>query len=61
VETKSGAAVVEDWIETVSRWCALAGKAAERPWIVYGGEQRQSRSALEILPWRRIGELIPVV
>jgi hypothetical protein len=61
VETKSGAIVAEGWVESISRWRALAGRVAESPWIVYGGEQRQSRSTVELLPWCMIDALIPKV
>ncbi len=28
-----------------------------RGWLVYGGDRRESRAEVEVLPWSRIGEL----
>ena len=57
VEVKSGQTVVQDFFRGLERWRNLAGEAAGRAWLVYGGDGRQSRSAAEVLPWREIGEL----
>ena len=61
VETKSGQTIAPDFFDSLMRWRELAGTAAGRPWLVYGGDQRQSRTAAEVLPWRGIGELSDLV
>ena len=57
VEIKSGATVSPDWLRRVRRWRELAGAAAGRPVIVYGGDQPQQRSDADIVPWRRLAQL----
>ncbi|MBM4044619.1 MAG: ATP-binding protein [Planctomycetes bacterium] len=57
VEIKAGSTIAADWFEPLRRWQALAGAATEPPWLVYGGDQRQTRSGVEALPWRQIAEL----
>ncbi len=57
VEIKSGATVAGDWLQNLDRWRALAGNAAEAPWLVYGGEEDQSRGGTRILSWHHIGKV----
>ena len=57
VEIKSGATVSPDWLRRVRRWRELAGAAAGRPVIVYGGDQPQQRSDADIVPWRQLAQV----
>jgi len=57
VEVKSGQTVAADSFSGLETWREIAGSAAGRPWLVYGGDRRQRRSGVEVLPWREIGEL----
>jgi len=57
IEVKSGRTVASDALRPAQSWSALAGDEAARPWLVYGGDERQSRALAEVLPWRQIGEL----
>ena len=57
VEVKSGATVSSDWLRRVRRWRELAGDAAGRPVVVYGGDQAQQRSDADIVPWRQLAQL----
>lgn len=57
VEIKSGQTVVADFFRGLEKWAEIAGDAGGRPWLVYAGAQRQSRSAVEVVPWHQIGEL----
>ncbi len=52
VEIKSGQTVTQDSFANLERWVEIAGSAARRPWLVYGGEARQSRAEVEVVPWR---------
>lgn len=61
IEVKSGKTVVPDFFSNLESWSKIAGEAGGRPWLVYGGDQRQSRAKVEVLPWREIGELAAVV
>jgi len=57
VEVKSGKTVVPDFFDNLESWTKIAGEAGGRPWLVYGGDRRQSRKDVEVLPWREVGEL----
>ena len=57
VEIKSGATVSSDWLRPLRRWRELAGAAAGRPVIVYGGDQAQQRSDADLVPWRQLAQL----
>ena len=57
VEIKSGATVSPDWLRPLRRWHELAGDAAGRPVIVYGGDQAQQRSDADIVPRRQLARL----
>ena len=57
VEVKSGATVTRDFFHGLERWTALAGDASDRPYLVYGGDDRQQRTTVEVLPWSQIADL----
>lgn len=61
VEVKSGQTVVPDFFGNLESWSRIAGEAGGRPWLVYGGDRRQSRANAEVLPWREIGDLVALV
>ena len=61
VEIKSGSTLASDWFSGLVKWGDLAGDVTETPWLVYGGEQRQRRGTVEVLPWRQIGALAEIV
>jgi predicted AAA+ superfamily ATPase len=61
IEVKSGKTVVPDFFDNLESWKEIAGETGGRPWLVYGGDKRQSRTNAEVLPWREIGELGEVV
>jgi hypothetical protein len=58
VEVKSGQTVVPELFRGLESWSRIAGEEGGRPWLVYGGDRRQSRSDVEVLPWNQIGALI---
>ncbi len=57
IEVKSGMTIASEWFDGLTRWCRLAGDRALRPYLIYGGQDRQSREAVEVLPWSEIDEL----
>lgn len=57
VEVKSGQTVNRDFFTGLERWREIAGEAAGRGWVVYGGDRRESRTEVEVVPWERIGTL----
>ena len=57
VEVKSGATIASDWLQHVQKWRAVAGSAAERAWLVYGGAEPQDREQARVIPWNQIEDL----
>ena len=57
VEVKSGATISADWLKPLRRWRDVAGAAAGRAAIVYGGDQAQQRTDADIVPWRHVPAL----
>ncbi|HDL07463.1 MAG TPA: ATP-binding protein [Desulfobacteraceae bacterium] len=51
VEIKSGKTVSQDYFKGINYWQKLSGKNGG--YVVYGGEQRQTRSFTTVLPWRQ--------
>ncbi len=60
MEFKSGQTLTSDFFKPLEDWLALAGESAGRAYLVYGGDQRQSRTIAEAVPWQRISELTQV-
>ena len=58
IECKSGATVASDWFAPIRKFVELAGKAAEPPWLVYGGADRYQRESVEVVGWRKLAELL---
>ena len=61
VEFKSGQTLTSDFFKGLEEWLALAGQAAGRAFLVYGGDQRQSRTIAEAVPWQKIAELTSAI
>ena len=57
VEIKSGQTLNPDFFRGLDRWTRMAGETSGRPWLVYGGDRRQSRTDVEVVPWQQIDEL----
>lgn len=57
VEIKSGQTVTGDFFNNLKKFLTLAGKAAERGALVYGGAQAQSRGTIDVVPWARLHDL----
>ena len=58
VEVKSGTTVNRDFFRGLEKWTALAGEFSGPAHLVYGGDQCQKRSHGEVLPWKRITDLV---
>ena len=61
VEIKSGETIANDWFTSLRSWQSLARDEAEKPWLIYGGSERQPRTQTEVLDWRGIPELLAKV
>jgi len=56
MEIKSGQTINGDYFRGLEFWRNLAGEAAGQSWLVYGGDNRQVRSNVTVLPWH---EMLP--
>ena len=60
IEIKSGATIATDFFKGITAWCAISaeceGDSHHRPTLFYGGNERQLRSAVSVLPWSSVGE-----
>jgi len=57
VEIKAGQTLNADFFRGLQRWLDLAGRDAGTPWLVYGGDERRRQDGVEVVGWRRVGEL----
>ena len=58
VEIKAGQTVASDFLKGLNYWLQLAGKSADKGWLLYGGNQRQTRQNIEVVPWKNVNELV---
>lgn len=54
LEIKSGQTINQDYFKGLEFWQKLAGDTAGKAWLVYGGDSRQIRSDVTVLPWHEI-------
>lgn len=54
IEIKSGQTITADYFTGLKRWLSVAGKTADMPRLVYGGDERHTRSGVEVISWRAI-------
>ena len=54
LEIKSGQTINKDYFKSLEFWRKLAGEAAGKAWLIYGGDSQQSRTDVTILPWFEI-------
>ena len=54
LEIKSGQTINQDYFKGLEFWQKLAGATAGKAWLVYGGDTRQIRSDVTVLPWHKI-------
>lgn len=57
IEIKSGQTVAADFFKGLEKWVVWAGGEAGRPFLVYGGDERQERRQAEVMPWGEITRL----
>ena len=59
VEAKSGATVASDFFDRLRRLAELmsARKLTAQCFVVYGGDQAQSRTDVRVVPWDRIASV----
>lgn len=54
VEIKSGATIQAAALRGLEKWQEIAGNEAGRPILVYGGNESQARSDVDVLSWRGV-------
>ena len=54
LEIKTGQTINQDYFKGLNFWRKLAGETSGQAWLVYGGDTRQSRSDVTVLPWYEI-------
>ncbi|HLE16782.1 MAG TPA: DUF4143 domain-containing protein, partial [Syntrophales bacterium] len=57
IEIKSGQTVTQDYFTGLKKWRTFAGASAGPAFIIYGGNESQKRSGVEVLPWRDLVNL----
>ncbi len=61
VEIKSGQTINRDYFSGLRKWIKLAAgakAAVDTPYLIYGGDESQTRSGIEVKPWLDIAALI---
>jgi len=54
IEIKSGATPTRDALRGLEKWQQVAGEAADRSRLIYGGDETQARSTVDFLSWREV-------
>ena len=54
LEIKSGQTINQDYFKGLEFWHKLAGDTAGKAWLVHGGDTRQIRYDVTVLPWHDI-------
>jgi predicted AAA+ superfamily ATPase len=55
VEIKSGATVRTEALSGLVKWQEISGQTEPRPRLVYGGDEAQHRSDVDVVAWRSLG------
>jgi len=58
IEIKSGKTVARDSFSALDKWRALAGDAATKPTLIYGGDEEYSQNGVKVIGWKKCGDLI---
>ena len=57
VEIKSGATISRDALRGLEKWKGITGLTTPRPRLIYGGDETQHRSDVDIIPWNQLASL----
>ncbi len=55
IEIKSSKTVTEDFFDNLQYYQKLSGIETKNSFVVYGGDQKQSRSFGKVIPWNQLG------
>lgn len=57
IEIKSGQTISKDFFKNLIKWRELAGDKSQEAYLIYGGDEGQSRSHAEVLSWRQLSKV----
>ena len=58
IEIKSGKTVTDDFFAGLKHWRKITGGGTSRPFVVYGGEENQKRTAGNVISWKRLDSIL---
>ncbi len=58
VEIKSGKTLNQDFFKGLSYWQNLSGQTPKNSFLIYAGDERQSRSSANVLPWHDVNDIL---
>jgi uncharacterized protein len=54
IEIKSGQTISADYFSGLRKWLSWAGAEAGKSYLIYGGDEIQTRREGEVVPWREV-------
>lgn len=61
IEIKSGQTISADYFSGLRKWLSWAGTEAGKPYLVYGGDERQEREYGVVVPWQEVSGIAEAV
>jgi uncharacterized protein len=58
IEIKSGRTLTYESFAGLEKWCALAGKKAVVPALIYGGDESYTQKGIKVVGWKECGQLL---
>jgi len=58
IEIKSGKTVTDDFFTGLKHWRKITGGGTSSPFVVYGGEENQKRTAGNVISWKRLDSIL---
>jgi uncharacterized protein len=58
IELKSGQTINNDFFKGLGKFSSVADKALTSAWLIYGGNQSQSRDLAEVVAWNDLSSLV---
>ena len=58
IEIKSGRTLTHESFAGLEKWCALAGKKADMPALIYGGDESYTQKGIKVVGWEKSAQLL---
>lgn len=58
IEIKSGKTITEDFFAGLKYWQRIAGRENTNPYLVYNGDENQTRSFAKVISWKNISKIL---